>query len=78
VEAGTTFGWDRWAGTDGVTIGLNRFGNSAPGEEVMQRLGFRVENVTAAGLRVLGRHEDAEKESSTPLAFAVAAPMHHA
>ncbi len=78
VEAGTTFGWDRWAGTDGLMIGLNRFGNSAPGEEVMQRLGFRTENVVAHALRVLGRHEEAEKEAATPLAFQVAAPMHHA
>jgi transketolase len=78
VEAGTTFGWDRWAGSDGVMIGLNRFGASAPGEEVMQRLGFRAENVTAAGLQVLGRHEEAQKESSTPLGFTVAAPVHHA
>jgi transketolase len=78
VEAGSTFGWDRWAGPEGIMIGLNRYGASAPGEEVMQRLGFRPENVTAAGLRVLGRHEDAEKESSTPLEFAAAAPVHHA
>jgi transketolase len=78
VEAGTTFGWDRWAGTEGVMIGLNRFGASAPGEEILQRLGFRAENVTAAALRVVGRDADAAKESATPLAFEVAAPMHHA
>ncbi len=78
VEAGTTFGWDRWAGSDGEMIGLNRFGASAPGEEVMQRLGFRAENVTGAALRVLGRKAEGEKESNTPLAFEKAAPMHHA
>ncbi len=78
VEAGTTFGWDRWAGTDGIMIGLNRFGASAPGEEIMQKLGFRAETVTAAGLRVLGRNEEAEKESSSQVAFEKAAPMHHA
>jgi len=78
VEAGSTFGWDRWAGSDGVTIGLERFGASAPGDEVMQWLGFRPETVTAAGLRVLGRNEEAAKESATPLAFANVAPMHHA
>ncbi len=78
VEAGSTFGWDRWAGSEGEIIGLERFGASAPGEEVMQRLGFRAENVTAAALRVLGRAADAKKESDAPLGFTVAAPMHHA
>ena len=78
VEAGTTFGWDRWAGAEGTMIGLNRFGASAPGEEIMQRLGFRAENVTAAALRLVGKNAEAEKESAAPLEFEVAAPMHHA
>jgi len=78
VEAGTTFGWDRWAGDGGEMIGLLRYGASAPGDEVMKRLGFRAENVTAAALRVLGRKSDAEKESGAELAFTIAAPMHHA
>jgi len=78
VEAGTTFGWDRWAGTDGITIGLDRFGASAPGDEVMKRLGFRAETVTAAALRTLGRNAEADKEASSDLEFAVVAPMHHA
>jgi transketolase len=78
IEAGTTFGWDRWAGSDGAMIGLERFGASAPGEEVMQRLGFRAESVTAAALRLLGRHDEAAKEASTPLEIDKAAPMHHA
>jgi transketolase len=79
VEAGTTFGWDRWAGPEGEMIGIShRYGASAPGEEVMKRLGFRTEHVTEAALRVLGRHDDAEKESGAELEFAGAAPMHHA
>ncbi len=78
IEAGTTFGWDRWAGSDGITIGLERFGASAPGEEVMQRLGFRVESVTAAALRLLGKHDESAKELSTPLEIDKVAPMHHA
>ncbi|HEY4084986.1 MAG TPA: transketolase [Bryobacteraceae bacterium] len=78
VEAGSTFGWDRWAGSDGITIGLDRFGASAPGEEIMQKLGFRAENVTAAALRTLGRFEEAEKESNSSIQFEKAAPLHHA
>jgi transketolase len=78
VEAGSTFGWDRWAGLDGVMIGLERFGASAPGEEIMQKLGFRAENVTAGALRALGRFEEAEKESNSAIQFEKAAPLHHA
>ncbi len=78
VEAGTTFGWDRWAGPEGQMIGINHYGASAPGDEVMKRNGFRAENVTAAGLRVLGRNAEADKEAASDLEFADVAPMHHA
>ncbi len=42
VEAGTTFGWDRWADD---AVGIDRFGASAPGERVMAELGFTAEHV---------------------------------
>ncbi|MDX1739784.1 MAG: transketolase C-terminal domain-containing protein, partial [Rhodothermales bacterium] len=45
VEAGVSQGWERFVGEDGAIIGLNRFGASAPGSEVMNRLGFNVENI---------------------------------
>jgi transketolase len=45
VEAGTTFGWDRWAD---VPLGIDRFGASAPGGRVLEELGMNVEAVTAA------------------------------
>ena len=62
VEAASTFGWERWAGCDGVMIGVNRYGASAPGGEVMKHYGFTVEHVTAAALRLMGRTQEAEKE----------------
>ncbi len=62
VEAGTTFGWERWAGSDGICIGINHFGASAPGDEVMKRFGFTSERVTSAALELLGRHGEASKE----------------
>jgi transketolase len=62
VEAGSPLGWHRWAGDEGAVIGLERFGASAPGEEVLQRLGFTPEHVTSAALRVLGRTAEAEQE----------------
>ncbi|MDX1659098.1 MAG: transketolase [Nitriliruptorales bacterium] len=45
VEAGATLGWERWVGRDGVTVGLDRFGASAPGAVVLEQLGFTAERV---------------------------------
>jgi len=70
VECGTTFGWDRYAGDEGVKIGIDHYGASAPGDQVMQKFGFTVGNVTSAALNLLGRTEDAKKEAaSTETAF---------
>jgi transketolase len=45
VEAGSPKGWREYVGDTGDVIGLNRFGASAPGTTVMEKLGFSVENV---------------------------------
>ena len=64
VEAASTFGWHRWAGDEGTMIGIDRFGASAPGPEIMKQLGITAEHVTAAALRLLGRNAEAEQEYS--------------
>ncbi len=45
IEAGATMGWWKWIGRDGIAIGLDRFGASAPGPIAMEKLGFSVANV---------------------------------
>jgi transketolase len=45
VEAGVRQGWDRYVGSEGDVICLNRFGASAPGDVALKNLGFTVENV---------------------------------
>ncbi|HEX7709733.1 MAG TPA: transketolase [Sphingomonadaceae bacterium] len=45
IEAGTTFGWERYTGTDGVNIGLDRFGASAPAEVLFPHFGFSVDAI---------------------------------
>lgn len=62
VEAGATFGWARWAGDEGVIIGIDHYGASAPGDEIMRNFGFTTEHVTSAALRLMGREADADKE----------------
>jgi transketolase len=48
VEAGSPFGWERYVGPGGTIIGVEGFGASAPGDEVMERYGFTVERVVEA------------------------------
>ena len=56
VEAGVTGLWSKYVGLDGVVVGIDRFGISAPGDTVMKELGISVENVVKkaalAGLKV--------------------------
>jgi transketolase len=45
IEAGVRQGWDRYVGSAGNVVCLDRFGASAPGEVAMRELGFNVDNV---------------------------------
>ncbi len=45
VEAGVRQGWDRYVGSAGDVVCLDRFGASAPGEVAMRELGFNVDNI---------------------------------
>jgi transketolase len=47
VEAGSALGWWKYVGLDGDVIGLDRFGASAPGKIVLEKLGFSAANVAA-------------------------------
>jgi transketolase len=48
IEAGVTQGWERYVGTEGTAIGVDRFGASAPGERVMEEYGLTAERVAEA------------------------------
>jgi transketolase len=47
IEAGAALGWEHYVGLDGAVVGLHRFGASAPGAVVMDKLGFNVAHVVA-------------------------------
>jgi len=55
VEAGVTLGWDRYVGARGAVVGIDRFGASGPGADVLKHFGFTPEHVAATALRVLGQ-----------------------
>jgi transketolase len=66
VEAGVTLGWERYVGFKGASVGIERFGASAPGETVLQNLGITPENVANHALELLGRSERVDEEPGTP------------
>jgi transketolase len=66
VEAGVTSGWERYVGFRGTSVGINRFGASAPGETVLEKLGIDPGNAANTALELLGRSERVDDESGTP------------
>jgi transketolase len=45
IEAGSTFGWERYTGRDGLNIGIDSFGASAPAADLFAHFGFTVEAI---------------------------------
>ena len=45
IEAGSTFGWERYTMLNGLRIGLDRFGSSGKGEDLFEKFGFTVEAI---------------------------------
>ncbi|MBW4631772.1 MAG: transketolase [Iphinoe sp. HA4291-MV1] len=54
VEAGASFGWHKYVGTEGDTVSIDRFGASAPGGICLEKFGFSVDNVLAKAKQLLG------------------------
>ena len=46
IEAGTVLGWEKFVGKDGLKIGINEFGFSAPGKDVAEKLNFTKDVIT--------------------------------
>jgi transketolase len=55
VEAGVTLPWYKYVGLQGTVIGLDRFGESGPGDEVMKHFGFTTENVVKVARAILNK-----------------------
>ena len=66
VEAGVPTGWERYVGSRGRSVGVDRYGASMPGEELLQELGISPENVANEALDLLGRPERVTEDEGTP------------
>ena len=54
IEAGVTLGWQKYVGDGGGSIGVDRYGASAPGDVVMREYGFTADHVAAFARRLVG------------------------
>jgi len=52
VEAGSSFGWSRWADAH---VAIDHYGASAPGAEVLKRFGFTPENIADQARNLLAQ-----------------------
>jgi transketolase len=48
IEAGVTYGWSKWVGTAGASVGIDHFGASAPGPTLMEKFGITAAHVVEA------------------------------
>ncbi|MBN8561825.1 MULTISPECIES: transketolase [Leptolyngbya] len=55
VEAASSFGWQKYMGSEGDMISIERFGISAPGNVAMEKFGYTVDNVVARAKAVIGK-----------------------
>lgn len=54
IESACSFGWERWVGSQGDIIAMDRFGASAPGGALMERFGFSKTEVIQRAKALLG------------------------
>ncbi len=55
IEAAATGGWYKYVGLDGIVIGIDSFGESAPAKELFSYFGFTVGKVVDAVSSLLGK-----------------------
>ena len=61
IEAGSPIGWHKYTTDEGGIIAMNRFGASAPAEELFKKFGFTVENVVKRAQAVVAGHPEEQE-----------------
>jgi transketolase len=57
VEAGSPMGWERYVESNGAIVAMDGFGASAPGDTVLAKFGFTVENTVQKAMNLLKKRE---------------------
>lgn len=58
IEAGIPQGWEKWVGSKGKIIGIDRFGASAPAGTLFKEFGFTVDDIVITAEQITGFMED--------------------
>jgi transketolase len=53
IEQASTFGWERYSGSDGTRIGMHTFGASAPLKELQKKFGFTPDQIVSAAKKLV-------------------------
>jgi transketolase len=53
IEALSGFGWEKWVGLEGLVIGINSFGASAPAPILFEKFGFTTDNIVQKSKQLL-------------------------
>jgi transketolase len=61
VEAGVTTGWQKYTGSNSAHVGVDTYGASGAGKDVLKAYGFTKEHVSAVALRLLGKPDLADE-----------------
>ena len=55
VEAGSVFGWEKYVGPEGISLGVNSFGKSAPYKQIYEHFNLTSDNVVKTAKKMLGK-----------------------
>ena len=55
IEASSIFGWDKYVGTNGTSLGMNSFGKSAPGKKLYENFNLTSDSVVLIAKKMLGK-----------------------
>ena len=55
IEAGSIFGWEKYVGSDGVSLGIKSFGKSAPAKILYKDFNLTSDNVVKIAKKILGK-----------------------
>ena len=67
VELASTFGWARYVGTNGVSIGMKGFGASAPLKDLQKKFNFSVEGIVNAAKEQVAKHKAKAAMAEVPV-----------
>ena len=55
IEAGSIFGWEKYVGPDGISLGIKSFGKSAPYKKIYEHFNLTSSNVVKLAKKMLGK-----------------------